>query len=211
MSAAPDSDKAAAAGDAAEAPPRRSRRALLLLVPLVAFATLAALFLLRLEEGGDPASIPSALIGRPAPPTELPPLAGLARDGAAVPGLVPADFRGRATLVNVFASWCGPCRLEHPILMRLAGEGVPIVGINYKDQPENALRFLGALGNPYAAVGIDAAGRAAIEWGVYGVPETFLVGPDGTIRAKFVGPLTEEAVNGDFGRSLAAARADAGR
>lgn len=194
-----------------EATPRRGRRAILVAVPLVAFAALAVLFLVRLEQGGDPSAIPSALIGRPAPATTLPPLAGLARDGVALPGLAPADLSGRTTLVNVFASWCGPCRVEHPLLMRLAADPeLRIVGINYKDQPENALRFLGALGNPYAAVGVDGSGRAAIEWGVYGVPETFLVGPDGTIRAKFVGPLTEAALAGAFGAAIAASKADAG-
>jgi len=192
-----------------EAPLRRGRRAVLVAVPLAAFAALAVLFLVRLEQGGDPSAIPSALIGRPAPATTLPPLDGLSRDGLALPGLVPADLVGRTTLVNVFASWCGPCRVEHPVLMRLAGDpGLRLVGINYKDQPENALRFLGALGNPYAAVGVDGGGRAAIEWGVYGVPETFLVGPDGTVRAKFVGPLTDEALSGAFGAALAKSKSD---
>jgi cytochrome c biogenesis protein CcmG/thiol:disulfide interchange protein DsbE len=192
----------------AEAQPAAGRRrALLVALPLLAFAALAVLFLVRLEQGGDPSVIPSALIGRPAPATNLPPLEGLARDGAAVPGISSEDLTGRVTLVNVFASWCGPCRLEHPILMRLAeDDGLRIVGINYKDQPENARRFLGSLGNPYAAVGTDSAGRTAIDWGSYGVPETFLVGRDGRILAKFVGPLTEEALAGSFGAAIAAAR-----
>ena len=111
------------------------------------------------------------------------------------PGLKRADLTGKLTLVNVFASWCGPCRLEHPQLEALAGDGrIRLVGINYKDQPANALRFLGDMGNPYAAIGVDEKGRAAIDWGVYGVPETFVVGPDGIIRYKFIGPITEEAL-----------------
>lgn len=193
-----------------EAAPRRGRRLILVGLPLVAFAALAVLFLVRLEQGGDPSAIPSALIGRAAPATSLPPLDGLARDGRSLPGLAPGDLAGRTTLVNVFASWCGPCRVEHPLLMRLAADpAIRVVGINYKDQPENALRFLGALGNPYAAVGVDGSGRTAIEWGVYGVPETFLVGPDGKIRAKFVGPLTEAALAGSFGQAIAASKAEA--
>jgi cytochrome c biogenesis protein CcmG/thiol:disulfide interchange protein DsbE len=136
----------------------------------------------------------------------LPPLEGLARDGAPLPGVTPAGLKGGVTLVNVFASWCGPCREEHPVLMRLAQDSrIRLVAINYKDSPENARRFLGGLGNPYAAVGVDAKGRAAIDWGVYGVPETFLIGRDGTIRYKFVGPLTDETVAGTLDREIAKA------
>lgn len=164
----------------------------LALLPLLIFAGLAVLFSVRLG-AGDPAALPSALIGHPAPATDLPALAGLARDGMPVPGLTGEVFRGAGvTVVNVFASWCGPCREEHPSLERLAATGrVRLVGIAYKDDPDNARRFLGALGNPFSAVGVDATGRTAIDWGVYGVPETFLVGPDGTIRDKVVGPLTD--------------------
>ncbi|MEX0852223.1 MAG: DsbE family thiol:disulfide interchange protein [Bauldia sp.] len=170
------------------------RRRLLLLVPLGVFAALAVLFLARLQSGVDPGAIPSALIGRPAPDFDLPPL-----EGVPVPGLARADLDGRVTVVNVFASWCGPCRQEHPLLATLARDGrFRVVGINYKDKPENARRFLGDLGNPYAAIGVDARGRAAIDWGVYGVPETFLVGPDGVIREKIIGPLSEEAVAGSL-------------
>ena len=106
-------------------------------------------------------------------------------------------LRGDVVVVNVWASWCAPCRQEHPLLMELAKDpGIRLVGINYKDNPENARRFLGALGNPFAAVGADPNGRAAIDWGVYGVPETFVIGPDGTIRHKQIGPLTPEAMDG---------------
>jgi cytochrome c biogenesis protein CcmG/thiol:disulfide interchange protein DsbE len=167
----------------APAPPRPRR--LVLLVPLALFVALAAVFLVRLESGTDISEIPSALVGKPAPEFTLPAL-----DGAGVPGLSRADLAGKVTLVNVFASWCGPCRAEHPQLELLAADKrIQVVGINYKDVPENARRFLGQLGNPYAAIGVDARGRAAIDWGVYGVPETFLVGKDGTIVRKFIGPI----------------------
>ena len=176
---------------AATHPPRR-RRSLLVLLPLVIFLALAALFFFRLGSG-DPATIPSALIGRAVPQTDLPPIPGLTRDGAPVPGLAAADFKGAVTLVNVWASWCVPCHDEAPILMQMAEDKrIRIVGINYKDQPDNARRFIGRYGNPFAAAGADANGRASIDWGVYGVPETFIVGPDGTIRHKHIGPLTPE-------------------
>ncbi len=167
-------------------------RRLLVLLPLALFGGLAALFLGGLL-GGDRSRLPSALIGQPAPAVQLPPLEGLLRDGAPVPGFGGADLRqGKVRLVNIFASWCAPCHAEHPFLMELAKDGrIAIFGINQKDQPENARRFLGAKGNPYAAVGVDPNGRASIEWGVYGVPETFIVKGDGTIAYKLVGPLTE--------------------
>src|SRR5690606_7386692 len=166
-----------------------------LIAPLAIFLALASIFLFQLLSDKDPSAIPSALLDKPVPDFSLPPLDGLTHDGAPVPGLASAAFHDRLTVVNVFASWCGPCRQEHPLLMRLAeNEAIQVVGINYKDLPENARRFLGELGNPYAAVGIDARGRAAIDWGVYGVPETFLVGPDGIIRNKIVGPLNEQAL-----------------
>jgi cytochrome c biogenesis protein CcmG/thiol:disulfide interchange protein DsbE len=172
--------------------PTSAPRRLLVLAPLAAFAGLAALFLAGLL-GGDRTALPSALVGRPSPTIDLPPLDGLTRDGAPVPGFGGADLRGgQARLVNVFASWCAPCHAEHPFLMELAKDPrIVILGINQKDQPENARRFLGAKGNPYAAVGIDPNGRASIEWGVYGVPETFVVKGDGTISWKLVGPVTE--------------------
>jgi cytochrome c biogenesis protein CcmG/thiol:disulfide interchange protein DsbE len=168
------------------------RRRLIVLIPLVAFLALAALFMYRLGTG-DPSRIPSALIGQPAPPTSLPPLAGLERDGHPVPGLDGAAFKGEVTLVNVWASWCVPCRDEAPLLMTLAADRrIRVVGITYKDQPDNARRFLGRYGNPFVANGVDGNGRAAIEWGVYGVPETFLVGRDGRIAYKLIGPITPD-------------------
>jgi cytochrome c biogenesis protein CcmG/thiol:disulfide interchange protein DsbE len=167
----------------------RSRRWLVAL-PLIGFAALAGLFLLRLY-GGDPSKIPSALIGRPAPQTSLPPLEGLKREGAQVPGLDPAAFRDKVSVVNVWASWCVPCHDEAPLLTELGNDKrLQIVGINYKDAPDNARRFLGRYGNPFSVVGVDGNGRASIEWGVYGVPETFVVGREGTIVYKLVGPVT---------------------
>jgi cytochrome c biogenesis protein CcmG, thiol:disulfide interchange protein DsbE len=169
------------------------RRRVIVLVPLAVFLALAALFLFRLKGGGDPSLIPSALIGHPAPQTALPPVAGLERDGATVPGINPASFKGEVTVVNVWASWCVPCHDEAPLLMQLAKDGrFRLIGINYKDEPDNARRFLGRYGNPFAAAGADASGRAAIEWGVYGVPETFVVGKDARIAYKLVGPISEE-------------------
>jgi cytochrome c biogenesis protein CcmG, thiol:disulfide interchange protein DsbE len=184
------------------------RRRLLVLLPLVLFLALAALFFFRLG-AGDPSRLPSVLIGREAPPTELPPVAGLERNGEPVPGIVPADFKGAVTVLNVWASWCVPCRDEAALLMGLAGDKrIRLVGINYKDQPDNARRFLGRFGNPFSASGTDANGRAAIEWGVYGVPETFILGRDGKIAYKLVGPLTpenlERVVKPEIEKALAA-------
>lgn len=173
---------------ATEALPRT--RHWLAVLPLILFVLLAALFLMRLH-GGDPSKLPSALIGRPAPQTALPALPGLLRDGSAVPGLDPAHFKGKVSVVNVWASWCVPCHDEAPLLTQLGkDERLQLVGINYKDSPDKALRFLGRHGNPFDAVGLDGNGRASIEWGVYGVPETFVVGRNGNIVYKLVGPVT---------------------
>src|SRR5262245_59414022 len=171
---------------------RALRRRILVLLPLIVFLALAGLFYYRLGSG-DPSRIPSALIGRAAPTTDLPGVAALERNGKAVPGLAAAEMKGAVTLLNVWASWCVPCHDEAPLLMRLAEDRrIRVVGINYKDQPENARRFLGLYGNPFAAVGADQNGRASIDWGVYGVPETFLIGRDGRIAYKLVGPITPE-------------------
>lgn len=182
------------------------RRRLLYLLPALVFAALALLFLIRLF-AGDPSKVPSALIGRPVPAFALEPLPGLVQAGQPVPGLSAADLKGRVTVVNVWASWCGPCRQEHPALIALGrNPSIRVVGINYKDNPENARRFLGALGNPFAAVGADPSGRTAIDWGVYGVPETFVVGPDGTIRHKHIGPLMPAQMSEFLDKVRAAAR-----
>lgn len=164
----------------------------LVVLPLIVFSVVAVIILMRLF-AGDPSRIPSALIGKAAPQTPLPALEGLTRDGAAIPGVDPGLFKGKVTLVNVWASWCVPCHDEAPLLTELAKDpSLQLVGINYKDVADNARRFLGRYGNPFAAVGVDGNGRASIEWGVYGVPETFVVGRDGRIAYKLVGPITPE-------------------
>jgi cytochrome c biogenesis protein CcmG/thiol:disulfide interchange protein DsbE len=179
----------------AENKPAARRRAIIVLLPLIVFAAIAGIFLVALESGVDPELIPSVLVGKPAPEFDLPPLDGLTANNAPVPGLKKADLLGHVTLVNIFASWCGPCRVEHPILAELAKDArIRLVAINYKDKPANARRFLADLGNPYAAIGVDARGRTGIDWGVYGVPETFVVGTDGVIRYKYVGPINAEGL-----------------
>lgn len=179
--------------DGGEAERPSVRRRILLLLPLAVFLGLAGLFLLRLG-AGDPALVPSALIGRRAPAIDLPPLAGLA-----VPGLSTADLSaGHVTVVNVFASWCVECHDEHPALTALAQDpafqatGASLVGLVYKDDPDNARRYLGAKGNPFARLGTDRSGRAGIDFGVYGVPETFVIRGDGVIAYKLVGAVTPD-------------------
>jgi len=162
---------------------RARARTLAFLVPGVAFAAVVALLALGL--GRDPRLVPSPLIGRPVPEFDLPPVRG--RDL----GLASTDLRGEVSLVNVFASWCVACRDEHPLLMALAEEGtIPVHGLNYKDRPEDAAAWLDALGNPYTRTGADIDGRVGIDWGVYGVPETFLVDARGRIVFKQIGPVT---------------------
>jgi cytochrome c biogenesis protein CcmG, thiol:disulfide interchange protein DsbE len=155
-------------------------RRLLYLIPVLVFAAVGIGLAVGLTR--DPSTLPSALIDRPVPQFELPAL-----DGGE--GLSSADLKGRVSLVNVFASWCVPCRVEHPVLMRLAEEGVPIFGINYKDPPDKAKAWLAELGNPFEKIGADRNGRVGIEWGVYGVPETFVVDAQGRIRHRHVGPI----------------------
>jgi cytochrome c biogenesis protein CcmG/thiol:disulfide interchange protein DsbE len=181
-------------GDATSGRTQRASRGLMAL-PLVAFLALAAIFWFRLGSG-DPSRIPSALIGRPVPQTVLPALEGLVNNGAQIPGLDPSVFKGRVSVVNVWASWCLPCHDEAPLLTELGKDSrLQVVGINYKDSPDNARRFLGRYGNPFGVVGVDGNGRAAIEWGVYGVPETFVVGREGIILYKLVGPITTENID----------------
>ncbi|ESZ44232.1 MULTISPECIES: DsbE family thiol:disulfide interchange protein [unclassified Mesorhizobium] len=169
--------------------PASPRRRLIVLLPLLVFLGLAGLFLSQLLSGRDEAAVPSALIGLPAPQTNLPAL-----EGSNLPGLDSKAFAGKVTLVNVFASWCAPCREEHPVLLQLSQDKrLVMAALNYKDQAQNARRFLGDLGNPFQAIGVDEAGRTAIDWGVYGVPETFVIGKDGKIAYKHVGPLTGES------------------
>jgi cytochrome c biogenesis protein CcmG, thiol:disulfide interchange protein DsbE len=190
----------------ADAAPPMRRRAVVVL-PLLAFLALAALFMYRLG-AGDPSRIPSALIGHEAPQTSLPPIAGLDRDGKPVPGLDSTAFKGEVTVLNVWASWCVPCHDEAPLLLKLAADPrIRVAGINYKDQPDNARRFLGRYGNPFVANGADANGRAAIEWGVYGVPETFVVGRDGKIAYKLIGPITPDNLDAALKPAIAKALA----
>ncbi|WP_420403647.1 DsbE family thiol:disulfide interchange protein [Nisaea sp.] len=163
---------------------------LLYLLPLLVFAVIAGYFTIPILSKKDPRLLPSVLIDKPAPGHALPPLL------QGKPGFGPEDLKGEVKLVNFFASWCGPCRVEHPILMRLSAEGrVPLVGINYKDRPEAAVGWLRELGDPFGRIGVDPDGRVAIDWGVYGVPETYLVDAEGHIRYRHVGPLTGTALN----------------
>ncbi|MBB3313509.1 cytochrome c biogenesis protein CcmG/thiol:disulfide interchange protein DsbE [Rhizobium sp. BK196] len=164
------------------------------LIPLVVFGGIAATAAKMLYDqdfhGKNIAEIPSALIGTKAPSLNLPSL-----EGSNLPALTDEAVKGKLTLVNVFASWCIPCRDEHPLLKQLAEDGrLNIVAINYKDKNENALRFLGELGNPYHAIGVDPNGKAAIDWGVYGIPESYLVSSDGTIIYKRVGPFDDTSL-----------------
>ena len=158
------------------------------LFPIVAFIALVITFGWALNNR-DPSLIPSALIGKQVPDFALPAVQGRTL------GLSSQDLRGEVSLVNVFASWCVACREEHPLLMRMKAEGVlPIHGLNYKDEPDNAARWLNTMGDPYARTGVDRDGRVAIDWGVYGVPETFVISKDGHIAYKHIGPVTPEAL-----------------
>lgn len=172
------------------------RTSLLALAPLAAFAALAVLLYSRLGSG-DPSLIPSPLIGKSLPAFALPPVPGLAE----TPGLSDSDLRkGQVTVLNIFASWCAPCRAEHPVLAQLAQDkqlaalGVKVAGIAYKDDAAKTLAFLKEGGNPYQAVGDDSAGRTFIDLGAYGVPETYIVRGDGTIAYKFVGPMNPQSL-----------------
>jgi cytochrome c biogenesis protein CcmG, thiol:disulfide interchange protein DsbE len=180
---------------AGQEPARTVERAgLMRFAPIAIFGAIAAVFFIMLTSGRDAQELPSALKGRPAPIFTLPPVEGLTLEGRPVPGFSTADLKkGKVTVVNVFASWCGPCRDEHPQIKALAADRrIAVIGINQKDEPANAIRFLETFGNPYAAVGADSNGRASIDWGVYGVPETFIVRGDGTIAFKKVGPILPE-------------------
>lgn len=176
------------------------------LIPLVIFGALALLLFVGLH--GNPQELPSALIGKPAPEFALEGIPGLPESEAG--GLAKQDLAaGEIVLLNVWASWCGPCRAEHPVLMKLASDGsVPIYGLNYKDESEDALRFLGQLGNPYTKSGADVTGRVGIDFGVYGVPETFVINGRGEIIYKHVGPLTRSAWVKEIEPLIAAARGE---
>ncbi len=156
------------------------------LTPAAVFAALLLTFAWALNR--NPEEIPSALIGKPVPQFSLPPVKGHTL------GLSSTDLVGEVSLVNVFASWCVPCREEHPLLMRLKADGIAVHGLNYKDRPDDAAHWLDTFGDPYKRTGADIDGRAAIDWGVYGVPETFVITKDGRIAHKHIGPLTPVAL-----------------
>jgi cytochrome c biogenesis protein CcmG/thiol:disulfide interchange protein DsbE len=167
---------------------RRGAGRYIFVIPVAAFALMAVAFAVGLTL--DPSKISSVLIGKPVPEFRLPPVQGRTL------GLSSDDLKGEVTLVNVFASWCLECRVEHPLFMRLQADGtVPIHGINYKDKPEDAANWLDSLGDPYTRTGADRDGRVAIEWGVYGVPETFVIDRSGTIRYKHIGALSPKILD----------------
>jgi len=163
-------------------------RHILYLLPLLVFLAMSVYFAIGLSK--DPSELPSALINKPVPEFDLPPLM------EDIPGLATADFGGEVVIVNVFASWCVPCRIEHPMISRMANEGiVPVYGLNWKDEKTDAKAWLKELGNPYSRIGWDLSGRVGIDWGVYGVPETYIIGKQGHIRYKHVGPILRDTLN----------------
>ncbi|MGD9668658.1 MAG: DsbE family thiol:disulfide interchange protein [Hyphomicrobiaceae bacterium] len=188
----------------------RPRRSGWVVLPVAMFFGLAIMFAFALFSG-DPSKLPSALIGRPAPQTEFAPLEGLKNADHPVPGFKTADLAdGNVKLVNFWASWCIPCVQEHPMLIELAKRtGISILGVNYKDDPAAARRFIGRYGNPYKAVGVDPQGRGAIEWGVYGMPESFVVDAKGRIAYKHVGPISMESLEEKVIPAIEKARGEA--
>lgn len=168
---------------------------LLRLMPVVVFAVVAGFFAMALRSG-DPSRLPSTLVGKPVPETVFPALEGLQSDGKPEPGFSSADLaKGKVSVVNYWASWCQPCVEEHPFLEQLKEQaGVDLYGVNYKDQTDAARRYIGRYGNPYSAIGTDLSGRAAIDWGVYGTPETFVVNGKGEVVYKHVGPISAESL-----------------
>ena len=183
-------------------------RRLIAAVPVLIALVFGGFFLWGLNPDRDPNAIPSVLISQPAPEFDLPPV-----EGVGVPGLSRSDLTGNAdpVVVNVFASWCVPCRAEHAVLTRMVErDGIRLFGINYKDKPEAARSWLEELGNPYELIGADRDGRAGIEWGISGVPETFIVAGDGTVLYRYVGPIVGPEAERKFAIALAQARADTG-
>jgi len=195
-------------GETAQSAKPAKTRAQRMWVPLGVFGLIAVLFAGSLFSG-DPSKLPSALIGKPAPSLALPAIAGLPRGDGAMPGFKTADLPdGKVSIVNFWASWCGPCRVEHPQLMQLAErEDLHVTGINYKDSEANARRFLAQLGNPYQAVGKDVNGSAAIDFGVYGMPETFVLDGQKRIIYRHVGPISTADMEGALKTAIARAKA----
>ena len=191
-----------------EGPVAERRRAGALVWPLLIFGVLAAIFAFALRSG-DPSKLPSALIGKPAPNIALAAVEGLGDGTRPIGGFTSADLAGgQVSVVNFWASWCVPCVQEHPLLVALKERtGVRLYGVNYKDQAAAARRFLGRYGNPFAAVGVDGDGRAAIEWGVYGMPETFVVDGKGRIAYKHVGPISTDTLETKIIPAIRAAQA----
>ena len=167
-------------------------RRLVVILPVAVFAALLGIMAALLtdsERNNAPSRLPSPLVGKPAPAISLPPVA------PGIPGgFSTDDLKGHVTVVNVFASWCVPCLAEHPLITELAEAGTRVYGINHRDTADDAITWLRRHGNPYAAIGFDADARASLEWGVTGVPETFIIDRDGTIAYKHTGPLTRDAL-----------------
>ncbi len=181
------------------------------IAPLLIFAALVAVFAFALKTG-DPSKLPSALIGKPAPATQFAALEGLVDAGKPVPGFSSTELaNGKVSVVNFWASWCVPCADEQPLLVELQKRtGIALYGVNYKDDAASARRFLGRYGNPFTAVGTDDNGRAAIEWGVYGMPETFVVNGKGEIEFKHVGPISPQSMEQRMMPAIARAKSAAG-
>ena len=176
-------------------------RNLLMAVPPLVFLVFAAIAYVGLHRE-NPEELPSALVGKPAP--------DISRLVALGSGAVPTDADLQAPgvkLVNFWASWCGPCRAEHPYLSSLAEQGVPVIGVNYKDAADNAQGFLAEMGNPYKLIGADTTGRTALDWGIYGVPETFVIDSQGKILLRFPGPLDPMTIEKRIKPAIAAAQA----
>lgn len=185
------------------------KSSLLRLLPVAVFVAVAGLFAVALQTG-DPSKLPSTLIGKPAPQSTFPPVDALLAEGKPVPGFSTADLaKGKVTIVNFWASWCTSCVEEHPLLANLkVASGAELYGVAQKDDPVASRRFLGRYGNPFSVVGTDRSGRASIDWGVYGMPETFIVNGKGEIVYKHIGPISEESIRSKILPAIAAAKGE---
>jgi cytochrome c biogenesis protein CcmG/thiol:disulfide interchange protein DsbE len=198
------------AGSPPGAAPKPGRSLTWVVAPVLVFAALIAVFAFALTTG-DPSKLPSALIGKPVPATEFPALQGFTDAGHPVPGFKSTDLaQGSVSVVNFWASWCAECAAEQALLLDLqARSGAALYGVNYKDEATAARRFLGRYGNPFKAVGTDDTGRSAIEWGVYGMPETFVVNGKGEIVYKHVGPISPDSLASKLVPAIEAAQKSA--